>query len=317
MNFAFAFAVLFCIQIIMWTKDPAMARPEITIPNNVEISQRPKLRLGDIAVIRGANSELLSLLNNFVLREDSRGLLLSQHLESAEILKKIKDNLEITEFLRHSNPTFKIPTRIDIGFSQLLISKEEIERKIKNFLSVRCVDCEYRLNIQTIPEPGSREWEPEFEQMTAKGGLLLPLRDLENRPKKWISGQIHISKLTPTATRLIQQGERFTRDDLVMSPNDITFSKDNILRVEDLVGQIAVRTLSVGSIVGSADCRKEPAAQKGQIAKGLIGDESFEISVNVEIQESGFIGDIVKVKSIENNKYFSAQIVEKGVVKLQ
>jgi flagella basal body P-ring formation protein FlgA len=313
----FAFAILFCIQIIMWTKDPAMARPEITIPNNVEISQRPKLRLGDIAIIRGANSELLVLLNNLVLRDDSRGLLLSQHLESAEILKKIKDQLEVSEFLRHANPAFKIPTRINIGFSQALISKEEIERKIKNFLSIRCMGCEFRVSIQTIPEPGSREWEPEFEQMTAKGGLLLPLRDLENRPKKWISGQIHISKLTPTTTRLIQQGERFTRDDLVMSMNDITFSKDNILRAEDLVGQIAVRTLSVGSIVGSTDCRKEPAAQKGQIAKGLLGDENFEIAVNVEIQENGFVGDIIKVKSIENNKYFSAQIVEKGVVKLQ
>ncbi len=313
----FAFAFLFCIQIIMWTNAPAVARPEITIPNKVEISQRPKLRLGDIAIIRGANSELLTLLNNLVLREDSRGLLLSQHLESLEILKTIKANLEPSELLRHANPTFKIPTRIDIGFSQALISKEEIDRKIKNFLSIRCIDCEYRLSIQTIPEPGSREWEPEFEQMTAKGGLLLPLRDLENRPKKWISGQIRISKLTPTTTRLIQQGERFSRDDLVMSLNDITFSKDNILRAEDLVGQIAVRTLSVGSIVGSTDCRKEPAAQKGQTAKGLLGDESFEISVNVEIQENGFIGDIVKVKSVENNKYFSAQIVEKGVVKLQ
>jgi flagella basal body P-ring formation protein FlgA len=313
----FAFAILFCIQIIMWTNAPAVARPEITIPNKVEISQRPKLRLGDIAIIRGANSELLTLLNNLVLREDSRELLLSQHLESLEILKTIKSNRDVSELLHHANPTFKIPTRIDIVFSQALISKEEIGRKIKNYLSIRCVDCEYRLSIQTIPEPGSREWEPEFEQMTAKGGLLLPIRDLENRPKKWISGQIHISKLTPTTTRLIQQGERFSRDDLVMSLNDITFSKDNILRAEDLVGQIAVRTLSVGSIVGSTDCRKEPAAQKGQMAKGLLGDESFEISVNVEIQENGFVGDIVKVKSIENNKYFSAQIVEKGVVKLQ
>jgi flagella basal body P-ring formation protein FlgA len=206
---------------------------------------------------------------------------------------------------------------INVNFSKNLISSEEIERKILNFLSARCSDCEYNLTLKPMPEIYTREWELDFDQMTAKGGLLLPVRDPSNQTLKWISGQIRISRLTPVVTRMISQGERLSSTDLQLTMTDITFAKDNSLRIEDIEGQIAARTLAVGTVVWASDIRKEPATKKGQMVKGLMGNESFEISVNMEAQENGFIGDIVKVKNLENNKYFSGQVVEKGVVKLQ
>ncbi|QDK36584.1 flagellar basal body P-ring formation chaperone FlgA [Bdellovibrio sp. NC01] len=309
MKILIAALTLFSIQ--------AFARPEITIPSTVEVSQRPALRLSDIAIVKGGTEELLSQIQNLVLRDDARELLLSQHFESQEILNKIREEMKNNETLKNINPAFKIPQTVKVSFAATPISKQEVERKIMNVLTARCADCEYRLTIQSVPVPATRQWELDFTQLSAKGGFLLPVQEADNRQIKWISGTIHVSKLTPVTTRMISQGERLTPEALRMSMMDITFAKDASLRIEDVQGMMAARTLPVGSPVWSSDLKREPATKKGQIVKALIGDDSFEISVNVEAQDNGFVGDLVKVKNLETQKMLSALVTEKGVVKLQ
>lgn len=102
-----------------------------------------------------------------------------------------------------------------------------------------------------------------------------------------------------------------------MSMTDVTFAKDGSLRMEDIQGQMAARSLPVGSTVWASDLKREPAAKKGQIVKALLGDDSFEISVNMMAEDSGFVGDLIKVKNLETQKVLSGLVTEKGVVKLQ
>ncbi len=303
----------------------AFARPEISIPSSVEVSQRPALRLSDIAVVKDGNEELLLQIQKLVIRDDARELLLSQHFEANELLGKIRAGMQENEALKKLNPSFKIPSTVKVTFAAAPISKQEIERKIMNTLNARCSECEYRLSIQSVPVPNSRQWELDFTQLTVKGGFLLPLREDESVPlrgnenhnPKWISGTIHVSRLTPVTTRLISQGERVKPEDLRMSMLDVTFAKDAGLRMEDIQGQLAARTLPVGSPVWTSDLKREPATKKGQIVKALVGDQDFEITVNVEAQDNGFIGDLVKVKNLDTQKVLSALVTDKGVVKLQ
>ena len=294
----------------------AFARPEISIPSTVEVSQRPVLRLSDIAIVRGGGEELLSQVNSLVLRDDARELLLSQHFESKEILAKVKAEMENNEALKALNPAFKIPQTVKVNFASTPISKEEVERKMMNVLTARCGDCEYKINIQSVPTPNTRQWDLDFSQLTAKGGFLLPLSD-SGAGQRWISGQIHVSRLTPVTTRMISQGERVLSKDLRMSMVDVTFAKDAGLRLEDVQGQIVARTLPVRSPVWTSDLKREPAAKKGQIVKALIGEDGFEISTNVEAQDNGFVGDLIKVKNPETQKILSGLVTDKGVVKLQ
>lgn len=308
---------IFLVTMISILSIQAFARPEISIPTTVEVSQRPALRLGDIAVIRGGDDELLNQVNNLILREDARELLLNQHFESKEILGKIRSEMESNETLKKLNPIFKIPAVVKVDFATIPISKQEVERKILNTLMSRCSDCEYRISLQGLPVPSTRQWELDLTQLSAKGGFLLPIKDGESRQLKWISGQIHVSRLTPVATRLISQGERLNSADLRMSMVDVTFAKDSGLRMEDIQGQIAARTLSVGSPVWTSDLKREPAAKRGQVVKALIGDENFEVTTNVEAQDNGFVGDLIKVKNLDTQKVLSAVVSEKGVVKLQ
>lgn len=295
----------------------AWARPEVSIPAEVEVSQREILRLSDVAIVSGGNEALLSLLDSVVIREDSRELLLSQYLNSQEILGRVRAALMATDTLRQENPAFKIPSKVKVSFSSTPISRKEVERKIQNVLKARCSNCEYKISIQSTPIPSQKQWELDYSQLAAKGGFLVPLKEGDQKQSKWISGTIRVSQLTPVATRLILQGERVQPQDVRMAMTDVTYSKDGVVRLEDIQGQIAARSLPVGSPIWTTDLKREPAAKKGQIVKALLGDESFEISVNMQAEDNGFVGDLIKVKNLESQKILSGLVVEKGVVKLQ
>lgn len=302
---------------ILFINIQAFARPEISIPGNVEISQRELLRLSDVAEISGGNADLLSFAESVVLREDARELLLSQKMDSQEVLTKVRAAMNSQEGLRKLNPSFKIPSQVKVSFSSTPVSRQEVERKILNALKVKCNECEYKISIQGVPVPSQKQWDLDLTQLTAKGGFLLPLQDGDRQQLKWISGTIRVSQLTPVTTKLILQGERVQAQDIRMAMTDVTYSKDGVLRVEDIQGQVATRSLPIGSPVWTSDLKREPAAKKGQIVKAVIGDETFEISASMQAEDNGFVGDLIKVKSLETQKVLSGLVIEKGVVKLQ
>ena len=305
------FALFFIVSVQAW------ARPEISIPSSVEVSQRPVLRLGDIAIVKGGNEALLAQMDALVLRDDARELLLSQQFESKEILAKLREAMEQNEDFKALNPAFKVPSIVKVAFASTPISKQEVQRKITNYLTARCADCEYSISIQSVPNPANRQWDLDLTQLSAKGGFLVPVRDGENRQLKWISGTIRVSRLTPVTTKMISQGERVNAQDLQMSMMDVTFAKDSPLRIEDAQGQLAARTLPVGTPVWASDLKREPAAKRGQIVKAVIGDDTFEVTVNMQAEDNGFVGDLIKVKNLDTQKILSAQVTDKGVVKLQ
>lgn len=305
------FALFFIVSVQAW------ARPEISIPSSVEVSQRPVLRLGDIAIVKGGNEALLAQMDALVLRDDARELLLSQQFESKEILAKLREAMEQNEDFKALNPAFKVPSIVKVAFASTPISKQEVQRKITNYLTARCSDCEYSISIQSVPNPANRQWDLDLTQLSAKGGFLVPVRDGENRQLKWISGTIRVSRLTPVTTKMISQGERVNAQDLQMSMMDVTFAKDSPLRIEDAQGQLAARTLPVGTPVWASDLKREPAAKRGQIVKAVIGDDTFEVTVNMQAEDNGFVGDLIKVKNLDTQKILSAQVTDKGVVKLQ
>ncbi len=295
----------------------AFARPEISIPEEVEISQHEILRLGDIAKVKEGSEELVTFLDGIVIRDDARGLLLNQFLPSSEVLAKFRQALTAEPRLRAMNPQFKVPSQVKVNVSPVPVSRQEVTRKILNILDARCNECEHLVNIQSTPRPYGKTWDLDFSKLAAKGGFLLPLRDGESNQNKWVSGTIRVSRLTPVTTRLILQNERVQEGDLELKMTDVTFAKDSVLRKEDVHGQLSIRSLPVGSPVWASDLKREPAAQRGQMVKAVIGDGDFEVSVNMLAEDNGFVGDLIKVKNLDNKKILSGLVTEKGVVKLQ
>jgi flagella basal body P-ring formation protein FlgA len=295
----------------------AFARPEIKIAEIVEVSQREVLRLSDIARLTGGNEEIIHRMDEVVIRSDARELLLSQFLPADEVRQKIRGALVSGGVLHGFNLGFKIPSRIKVEFSTTPISREEIERKVSNRTLAKCGDCEARINIQSTPVPTEKNWDIGLDEFSPKGSFLLPIFENGKSTGKWIAGSARISKLVPVTNRLVSQGERIAAQDVKLAMMDVTFAKDGALRLEDVEGHLAARSLAIGSPVWNSDLLREPAAKRGQMIKAFLGDEVLEISVPVQAEENGFVGDLIKVKNMDTQKTLFGMIVEKGVVKLQ
>jgi flagella basal body P-ring formation protein FlgA len=72
-----------------------------------------------------------------------------------------------------------------------------------------------------------------------------------------------------------------------------------------------------GRAVFPSDLKREPAAERGKAVKVIAGDELYEVSLSGVAEDTGHIGDLIKVRNIESKKVFTAVVVEKGVVKIQ
>lgn len=300
--------LLFCFS--------SWARPEVEIAAVVEVSQRQELRLSDIVSVRNATSDMLNIMDRVVLREDSRDLLINQSIDSQEITKKLRD-IWIQNRVAGAPPVFKIPAKVKIEFSARALSRQEFERKALNKLRVQCASCEHQVSIQSLPETEMRKWNVDWSPLAhAKGSFLLSFDDGSTQ-KKWISGSFKVFKKVPVAARFISQNEKLEVTDLSFENRDVTFAKDDILKTENLNESIASRTLSKGQIVWSSDLKKEPALKRGQIIKALIGSDDFEISLSVQAEEAGQIGDVIRVKNLETKKILSGVVIEKGMVRLQ
>ena len=93
--------------------------------------------------------------------------------------------------------------------------------------------------------------------------------------------------------------------------------RDNVQKIEAVIGMQAVRFLNAGQILQYSDLRKETVLKKGQIVRAMFGAVDFEIAISAEAQESGSIGDVVKIKNLDSQKVFAAKVVERGIVRIE
>lgn len=293
------------------------AAPEVTVPSEIEISQKRALYVGDIVEVKNGSLELIQALEDMKIREDARDLLISQKLSPSEVTAAFRKSLSSLKQNSGDRPIIKVPTEIKIHFSKSAISTEEVKRKLQNRLYSQCPECEFKVMVQSTPVPQSEEWQINYDHAELKGGVLLPLVDGNNRSAKYISANIRVSKLTPVAKRFVKQGERVTAEDFEFKFSDVTHAKDapvDTMATEDL---IAVKNIIAGNIAWSGDFRKQAAAQRGQVVKAILGDESFEISTDMVAEENGYVGDTIRLKSVENKKLFSGTVISKGVVRIK
>lgn len=302
--------IVLVILFFNMAKGETVVRPEVSFASVIEISNHENIKLGDLVTIKNGSEELLSLLDGVSVKQ-------KETYSAREISALIKFELENNSSLQKLNPSFKIPSEVQLKISKVPVSKAEVERRVGNILKTRCADCEFKVQVQNTPFPASGPWEIDYSALTLKGSFLISLRDTDAKSIKWISGSVKIMKPIPVAARFLQANERVEAKDVKMELTDVTFAKDNSLQMSDITGQVLQRSLQPNAPIWSSDLKREAATKRGQTVRAVLGNEDFEISTQMQAEENGFVGDTIRLKSMENQKILSGVIIEKGVVKIQ
>lgn len=295
----------------------ASEKLEVYVYPYSEVPANEAVRLGLIAGPDASGFEQFAEIENIeILQPRKAG-------EKSFVSQKEMANA-LKEAVSSSRYTFRIPNQIIVESKENLIPQLYLARKIIRAAQDQCAGCVVKIRDMRVPEiPRGRQmksWDLDFTGLRVAGSNLIPLvAKMENGQdlRLFVQTQTHLEKLLPVSKRTLAIGERLSEQDVELKYVNVTFEKQSLLEKTDIVGKLVGKYLAVGQPFHAMDIKREPAAARGQIVRVLAGDENFEVSIQAQAEEPGFVGDIIKIKNTDSQKFMSGQLIEKGVVKLQ
>jgi flagella basal body P-ring formation protein FlgA len=281
----------------------ASGEVELTIPSAVEVSPRSEITMFDIVEAKNLNEDTVEELQEIVISQNKSNVLSKSDL--ARLLRPIKAR-------------FVLPGELKILKSQSAISRMEVERKIKNKIYSQCAICDVQVLISSVPQNLESDWAMDLNIDLNKNNVMIPVYSTRNSSSKgWIVAEIKRYQKVPVLNQSVKVGDVLTEDMFSVEKRQMLNARETFQKPESLAGMQAVRFLNAGQTVQFNDVKKEQVLKKGQMVKAVAGSSDFEVAISAEAQESGSVGDVVKIKNLDSQKVFAARVVQRGVVRIE
>ncbi len=281
----------------------AGAQPELTFSSATEVSPRSAITIYDIVEGRNITEQLINEMKSIKIADGK-----SVRIEKSDLAKS----------LRHLHAKFILPPEIKIMRSRNEVSRMEVERKVKNQLQVDCADCELQIQISSVPSNLASDWDLDLNIDLTKSNAMIPIFSSSQPEKKgWVVAQIKRYQKVPVLSRAIRMGDVISKDMFSFEKRQLFNARETVLKLSAVEGMQASRFINAGQVLTYGDLKKENMVKRGQMVKVLAGTRSFEVSMSGQVEETGAIGDIVKIKNIDSQKVFAAKVVDRGVVRIE
>jgi flagella basal body P-ring formation protein FlgA len=283
---------------------PAFAKKgEMIFSSAVEVSPRETITIYDIVETKNISEEILTILKSVPLADQNTKIIYKN-----DLIKK----------LRGIDAFFLFPNEIKILRSKQNVSRMELERKIKNQLLTACQNCDFQIQINSVPQNLLSDWIVDLNVDLNKSSVMIPVySESQSERKGWVTAEIKKYAQTAVLNRAVKIGEVITADMLTVEKRLIPSRQDIVISSKNLIGMQASRFINAGQIISYRDLKKETIMKKGQIVRAVFGKGQFDISISAMVEESGAIGDVIRVKNMDSNKMFAALIVDRGLVKIE
>ena len=294
-------------------------KAEVRVAEKSTVRLGDPIRLGTLLTGKIEDTELLNRIYDLVVFEPmtSEGERIIKAEELALTLRKKMSFLDLQLL------SVKIPETFTLRAKRNFIYPSDLARQItQQSLSV-CAGCTVELQELNLPEIKTNQEvlkiRLETQSIRQAGGFLLPfiVETSQAKLNYWVTGKLAFFREAPVTTRMVRMGERMTEADFSMQKVNVTYARDGAPKAADLIGKLAGRTFNIGQPIFFGDLKKEPAAQRGQAVRILIGTDTMEISTTGTAEEAGSVGDIIRVKSADTQKILSGLLIEKGTVRVE
>lgn len=311
----------------------AWSRPEINVRRENKIENQSHVSLGAIAEFHGFSKDIEDKLKKTVVIYDwdQKDQTLNREKVSDVLHKIVEDNYEF----KNLYIAFKVPDQILISsLKEEILNYENLRNKISGELKSLCDECNIEISSLKIPNLKNKikNWKlvtkPELKASqilevsyldygTQNNNQKILDFNPENNQKIFASLQMQIKKNIWTTNKYLNMGDRIQEGDLSLRSIDISNFREKNLSAKELIGQVVSKSIGEGQALFQRDLKREALVQRGQNIKITSGSDNFEVSTSGISEESGFLGDRIKVKLIENNKILFGKIEAEGKVKLE
>lgn len=296
-----------------------IAEPSIVVRPQTEIQESKRIEFGDIAEFEGVPENIKERISKIELAEQ---LPIGKQIEfSGRALSQILRDLNI--FSEFQKPQIQIPSNVKVIQVGVQLSELDIKNRIKQRWQNRC-QCRIELSELVFPKLKTNlkiaDWDLKMDSEPARGTFHLPIQvrfENESTQETWVKGRIRHFKQVPVTQRRIDLGERFQTEDLQWRERDVTFSRDSVPELNQLIGQRARVGLGFDQTVFTNDVMKDKVLSRGEPVRIFVGQEDWQVSILGLSEQDGSLGDLVKVKNQKTNQSIMGRLVRKGEVQIE
>lgn len=310
---------LIVILLSLFLVNAFAVRSEVRVAEKSTVRVGDAVRLGTLLVGQIEDTELLNRVYDIQVFEGftSEG---EKTFTSKQLALTLRQKLSFQDLQLLS---VKIPEVFTVKAVRNYLYPNDIMRQISQAGRNVCLGCTVEFQDLTLPELKTNQEvlkvTLDSQSVRQSGSFVLPLivETSNGKSNYWVSGKMNFFRMAPVATRMIKFGERIQSGDFEYRNVNVTFAKDGVPQEAALGGKVAGKTITAGQVIYLGDLKKEAAAQRGQIVKIIVGGEHLEVISSGTAEETGSIGDMIRVKSSDTQKVLSGVLVEKGIVRVE
>lgn len=110
------------------------------------------------------------------------------------------------------------------------------------------------------------------------------------------------------ATRRIERGNLVSPADVELRLEGGNVPSTAVRSLDSVIGQEALRTIDVNSIVQESQLRSPLQVQRGEIVKVFAQTGGIRVSTYAVVQQNGALGDLVQVQTLDKRERFAARV---------
>lgn len=214
-----------------------------------------------------------------------------------------------------------IPKSVVIDTLKRDIEAEQVTAELMLAWQPLCADCKLEIEALSLPKiSGVRDWTMKLKSELPKGSFSIPVDVIKENGQltpAWISGRLLTKRQLPVAKRMMNMGERVQETDLGFEFRDVSYAFDGIPSREELIGKTLKQGLRAGDPVFRGMVEKDKAIRRGDMVTVRSGDQTWEVSMQVQAMADGYIGDIVNLKHPKTNVALVGRVTAPGEVELR
>lgn len=277
--------------------------------------------VSDIATAEYVETEIQERVLNLEVLESAPGIGEKIVIEGPALIRRIKERITQDSQLAEMNWGYFSKGQMSLVGS-LGLPEGRIKNQIRTALLRKCEPCEVTLKEVRFPHGFEQNFESynlATENLSLSSSFLMPMTVMSKgrTAQYYVTGQAQIQIPALYLRRSVLLGEKMSDEDFEVRMTAWNPQFGSWLTQGDLRGRVAARNLTIGRVLTQMDLKKEVLVQRGQVIRALVGGESFEITAQVSAEDSGSMGDVIRIKNLETQKMMSGQVIDRGMVRIQ
>ncbi|MBK9294360.1 MAG: flagellar basal body P-ring formation protein FlgA [Oligoflexia bacterium] len=304
-------ALLLFLNLVLITL-AAVAASNVTFKTTAEVSDQ-NIELGEVAFVTEES------ISNLILDKSPSAVGESIIWTADELSKKLHPYQDLLKDIQFKLPSLIKITRVDAEFSL-----KALEEKIKQALRGN-IPAEWEIKISNLQKPqwpnvsNKASWNVVAPLNRPKGPTQFEIiiSDLNKKPQRiWVNAHVEFFADVITATTSLSARERIGVENTRVENKNITHLSDLPLAKFDLDGALSKYNLAEGTILTKKLIDKEFAVKFGEEVEVIIGNQNFSVSSKGIAQQNAHVGDSIKVRTNQNIKTISGEVIGKKQVKV-